>query len=100
MPSPMPAPMAPPAMINPPPMSAPAAIVGSIFLSSLISGRGSTRGFVVLTGGDSGQLSVAFFMIQFHRLAEVQDRQQREDEGLDQTDEEIERLPDGIGYRH
>ena len=40
---------------------------------------------------------MAVFVVQFHGLTEVQDRQQREDEGLDQADEEVERLPDGVG---
>src|SRR6185295_9392039 len=35
--------------------------------------------------------------IELHRLAEVQDRQQREDERLDRADEQVEALPDRVG---
>src|SRR6202042_2580210 len=37
------------------------------------------------------------FVFELHRLAEVQDRQQREDECLNRTDEQVEGLPDRIG---
>src|SRR5882762_9818151 len=91
MPSPMPAPIAPPPMIRPPPISAPAVMraFASIPISSLIAGGGATR----TTGHPcrAGLLVVLFFVfvVQFHRLAEVQDRQQGEDERLNQTDEEV-----------
>src|SRR5215475_2043767 len=35
-------------------------------------------------------------LFELHRLAEVQDRQQREDERLDGADEQIEALPDSV----
>src|SRR5882757_2391456 len=77
IPSPMPAPIAPPPMIRPPPISAPAVMraFGSIPISSLIAGGGATR--TVVKRGRTGLL-VGFFLVlvvQFHRLAEVQDGQ-------------------------
>src|SRR3954462_7261976 len=80
-PSPIPAPIAPPAMISPPPMSAPAAIVGSIFIlldNWQVSYQDVGRAWSVLV----------MVLVEFHRLAEVQDRQQREDERLDGADEQ------------
>src|SRR5690242_9666915 len=35
-------------------------------------------------------------LFELHRLAEVQDRQQREDERLDRADEQVEALPDRV----
>src|SRR4051812_7432973 len=98
IPSPIPAPIAPPPMIRPPPISAPAVMraFASIPISSLVAGGGATR-----TAGQTGRaglLVVGFlvFVVQFHRLAEVQDGQQGEDERLNQADEQIEGLPDGV----
>src|ERR1700755_1259319 len=93
MPSPIPAPIAPPAMINPPPMSAPIAICG--FIPILLDNwRAVPPGF-----GASADTSVVV-LVQFHRLAEVQNRQQREDERLNRADEQIEALPDRVGRPH
>jgi hypothetical protein len=36
-------------------------------------------------------------LVQLHGLAEVQDGQNREDEGLDRPDEQVERFPDRVG---
>src|SRR4051812_12311553 len=83
-PSPIPAPIAPPAIISPPPMRAPAAIVGSIFL-------------ILLDNSGSDLVMVLF---ELHGLAEVQDRQQRENECLDRADEQVERFPDRIRQPH
>src|SRR6478735_4985730 len=40
---------------------------------------------------------LAMVLIKFHGLAEIQDRQQSEDEGLDGADEKVEALPDRVG---
>src|ERR1700742_1882678 len=93
MPSPMPAPIAPPAMIKPPPMSAPWAATGSnaaIYFPPcwLVAD---------LPGFGSNSVGLVVFIVEFHRLAEVQDCQQREDERLDRTDEQIEAIPHGVG---
>src|ERR1700710_1575693 len=93
MPSPIPAPMALPAMISPPPMSAPAAIVGFIFI--LLDNWQVSYQDV----GRAWSVSVMLF-VEFHRLAEVQDRQQGEDERLDGADEQVEALPDRVGRPH
>src|ERR1700677_1788850 len=97
MPSPIPAPIAPPPIMSPPPISAPWAIMGSILILLL---SGSYRASVMVRG--SGQF-VAFsvmMVLHLHRLAEVQDGQDREDERLDRADEQIERFPDRVGQPH
>src|SRR6201999_641351 len=94
IPSPIPAPMAPPAMISPPPMSAPAAIMGFI----LILLDNWQWSYQVVGPACSGRLVVV--VVEFHRLAEVQDGQQREDERLDGADEKVEALPDRVGRPH
>src|SRR5690625_4463196 len=89
MPSTIPAPMAPPAMMRPPPMRAPIAIWGSISYSSLLAGSS-------LPGLCCGVGLVVCVVFHLHRLREVQDGQQREDERLEQPDEQVECLPNRV----
>lgn len=48
------------------------------------------------------QFMVALVMVilDLHGLTEVQDGQDREDEGLDRPDEQVEGLPDRVGRPH
>src|SRR5260370_19236066 len=76
-PSPTPAPMAPPAMINPAATSPAPMMIACSIPSSLRNCR--------LT-----------CLVVFHRLPEVRDGEHGENEGLDRTDEDAEADPDDV----
>src|SRR4029079_1377872 len=121
-PSPMPAPMAPPARASPPPTNAPAVLTADSMVSAATvspwiragwpaqwglplvrSSRCSGRelGLGCAVGGVGGHVVggrlvvvVLLGVARPRRPAEVEDRQEREDEGLDGADGHVEELPD------
>src|ERR1700739_1442124 len=97
-PSPIPAPIAPPPMIRPPPMRAPGAIVGSILASFIWGYLVAVYQASVIVRGPGQFVAVSvMILVHLHSLAEVQDGQNREDEGLDRPHEQVERFPDRVG---
>ena len=54
---------------------------------------------MVRGSGQSPAISV-MILLHLHGLAEIQDGQNREDEGLDRPDEQVERFPDRVGQPH
>src|SRR3954470_562114 len=92
-PSPMAAPMAPPPSAMPPPTMAPASVTAWFMFSTAIAC--SLLGVSVLRGGTAaGKAGLVPLLV--HGEAEVHDRQQREDQRLDHTDEHVEQLPDDV----
>src|SRR3984885_6720830 len=83
MPSPMPAPIAPPPMISPPPMSAAAATWGSRAILFLLYLVGIYQVSVMMCGSGQFMVVSVVMILDLHGLTEVQDGQNREDEGLD-----------------
>src|SRR3954452_11156253 len=99
-PSPMAAPMAPPPRASPPPIMAkpsvtfpvmPSAAWARTLISLLVS-------FVRASwvGGRGGSV-VGSLVLAAHRLSEVDQGEQGEDQRLDDTDEHVEELPDRVG---
>src|SRR5262245_12957257 len=118
-PSPTPAPIAPPARARPPPTKAPAVLTADSMVSVATvspwlvapcpaqgvylwcgrAGRSGRELWVCVPGDVGGRVVVGVRVLLVVAAvsrghAEVQDRQQGEDEGLDRADRHVEELPD------
>src|ERR1700722_10831530 len=103
-PSPIAAPMAPPPMASPPPTSAPAmpiapaTVCAAMFYSSwlVLLRTLEDRALAVLLYLLLHLVLLFVFLVVAHRQSEVDDGEQHEDVCLDQTDREVEGLPEDL----
>src|SRR3954471_17727260 len=92
-PSPIAAPMAPPPSAIPPPTMAPASVTASLMFSTAIAF--SLLGVSGLAwGGERARAGLVPLLV--HGEAEVDDRQQAEDQCLDHADEHVEQHPHDV----